>query len=120
MIEDRLWEKAAETLFISKEQFLRNLEGWDIEQVEIEGELAGVVLSKGAEIHFQSFGTGHPITGKMLWERLNKVIDQHGYAMTRTPKDDARQNRFNLRFGFKVVGEDEYDFLYRIDRLRHA
>lgn len=109
-----------ETLFIPKEQFVRTLGDWTVERFVIDGELAFAALSKGPEFHFQSFGTGHPITPTMIREYLRKIIDEYGYAKTATPKEDVRQHRFNLRFGFTVTGEDEYDVHYRIERLRHA
>lgn len=117
-IADRLWEGASEVLFISKDEFLRRLDGWEIEPVEHDGELVFVFLTKGPEFHFQSFGKGQPISMKMIRERLQKIIDGHGYALTKTPKTDARQHIFNRAFGFYVAHEDEYDLHYRIDHLR--
>lgn len=120
MIEDRLWEQLPDLIFVSKEDFLRNLEDWDIEPVEIDGELAFALLTKGTEFHFQSFNTGHLIPMKIIREHIQELIDMHGYATTATPKDDVQQHRINMMFGCKVVSEDEYDRHYRIDRLRHA
>lgn len=117
-IADLLWKDASEILFISKDEFLRGLEGWEVEPVEFEGKPAFAVLTKGPEFHFQSFGTGQPISMKMIRERLQKIIDAHGYALTRTPKIDVRQHVFNLAFGFTLVGQDEYDRHYRIETLR--
>jgi hypothetical protein len=115
---DKLWEKAEPTLFISKEQFIASLDGWTIEGLEIDGELAFVGMQKGPEFHFQNFGAKHRITMKMAKAYLQPLITQYGYVMTRTPKDDARQHRFNRRFGFEITGEDEFDVHYRLERIR--
>lgn len=120
MIADLLFERLPETLFITKDQFLESLAGWEIEPFEIEGDLAFVTLTKGPEFHFQVFGTKHPISMTLIRTWLQKVIDAHGHVATKTPKEDARQHRFNRRFGFYVTGEDEFDVHYRLDRLPHA
>ena len=115
---DLLWRSISKTLFISREQFVESLAGWEMETVTLDNCPAWVVLTKGPEFHFQSFTSQYPITMKMIRERLQKIIDEHGYALTRTPKSDERQHRFNLAFGFTVAGEDEYDRHYRIEHLR--
>lgn len=115
---DAIWSEVSQKLYITREEFNRNMEGWDIEEVRADGVLMGLWLEKGPMFHIMSFGTGHPITMKMARERLQKLIDRHGYAETRTPRDDERQHRFNRKFGFNQVGEDEYDIHYRIERLR--
>lgn len=119
-LQDLLWEKAEPLLFISKEAFLEWLEGWTIEPVYIEGELAFATLQKGPLFHFQSFDTKHPIKRKMIREFLGKIIAEHGYAETRTPIDDERQHHFNRLMGFEMVGEDAFDTHFRIERLPHA
>jgi hypothetical protein len=119
-LEDRLWEKAEPVLYITKEEFLKSLEGSYIEPIEIDGELAFATLQKGPLFHFHSFGTKRQISLKMIRAFLQKIIDQYGYAETRTPKDDERQHRFNTILGFKQVGEDEFDTHFRIERLPHG
>lgn len=116
-IREMLWEKARETLFIDKTQFLSYLGEWTIDQVEIDGRLAFVTLTKGPRFHFQSMDTGRIITRRMIRDFLQPIIDRYGYAETSTPLDDERQHRFNLAFGFRVTGEDEYDRHYRIERI---
>lgn len=113
---DALWAQIEPTVFIQREQFERELDGWEIEPVEIDGKLAIVALTKGPEFHFATFGTGAPVR---LWKWLNPIIDRHGFATTRTPKDAARQHRFNLKFGFTVTGEDEFFMYYRLERSCH-
>lgn len=119
-ILDRLWDSAEKVLFIPKVAFVKNLEDWDIKTVEVDGTPAFVTLQRGAHFHFESLGTGHAITREMIWNFLRPIIAQHGYAATKTPHHDERQHRFNRAFGFQVVGSDEYDIHYRIDRVRGA
>jgi len=116
-LEDLLWEQACNDLFCTKEEFVASLDGWDLSPVELDGHLAFIVAIRGPRFHFQSFCTGHVISIAMIREHLQPIIDKHGYCETRTPKEDARQRRFNERFGFVKFGEDEYDIHYRIDQL---
>lgn len=114
---DALWAQIEPTVFITREQYVGELDGWDIEAVHIAGRLAFAVLSRGPEFHFASFGTGAPISLRMIRERLGPLIERHGYVTTRTPKAGAdRQHRFNRLLGFKAVGEDEFFTTYRKDR----
>jgi len=117
MITDLLWQRVKNTLFISKEQFLAALDGWAIDPIYVGGDLAFATLTKGPEFHFDSFGTKHSIPMRVIRARLQDIIGRYGYAMTRTPKDDAKQQRINKMFGCVVTGEDEYDLHYRIERL---
>lgn len=111
---DRLWEQIEPTVFISKNEWLDGLVGWDIESVEIAGELAFAVLTNGPEFHFASFGTGVQISRAMIRARLDPIIARHGFVTTRTPKEGAdRQHRFNLAFGFQVIDEDEFFVVYK-------
>ena len=116
-LTDILWGKASPSLFITKEAFVQNLAGWDIKPVMVDGVLAFITVQKGPDFHFQSLGTGHRITLRMIRDFLEPIIREHGFAATRTPKGDTRQRRFNERFGFKQVGEDVFDIHYRIEEL---
>lgn len=114
---DLLWERDREVLYITREQYEQGLEGWAIEEVRRDGALIGAVLTNGPRIHFATFA-GETITREHLRRYLGTVIEQHGYALTTTPKDDQRQRRFNERCGWYVIDEDELDVHMRIDRLR--
>lgn len=119
-LREALWKKAEPFLFIPKEEFLRNLEAWEVRPVEVNGALGLIVASNGPEFHFQSMDTGAPFSMKVVRDVVQPIIDKHGYALTKTPKDDVRQHRFNRLIGFKVIGEDAFDIHYRIEKLRHA
>lgn len=115
-IIDRLWDQIEPIVFISREEFERGLERWDIEPVEIDGELAFATFTNGPEFHYASFGTGARITRAMIWSRLNPILEQHGFVTTRTPRDDVRQQRINRALGFVEIGSDEFFLTFRMDR----
>ena len=117
-LKEILWRKAEPFLFISKEQFFTGLEGWTLEPWSYGGEVGVIVATKGPEMHFQTLETGKPIPRSVVYAVMQKIIDQHGYALTKTPKSDVRQHRFNRLIGFKQIGEDANDIHYRMDALR--
>lgn len=117
-LKEELWKRAEPFVFISREQFFAGLEGWTLEPWEYGGEVGLIVATKGPEMHFQTLETGKPIPRRVVYSVMQKIIDAHGYALTKTPKSDVRQHRFNALVGFKKIGEDEYDIHYRMDALR--
>tara|TARA_R110000868_G_scaffold155074_2_gene381535 strand:- start:277 stop:642 length:366 start_codon:yes stop_codon:yes gene_type:complete len=114
---DLLWAQIEPTAYITRDQFARGLDEWEIEPVTINGELSFAALVRGAEFHFASFGTGARITMGMIRSRLAPIMDRHGFVTTRTPKAGAdRQHRFNRAFGFQVECESEFFVHYRMDK----
>lgn len=113
-VMDAMWRRAEPTVFITREEFERNLDGWTIESYMADGDLAFATLSRGPEFHFMSFGTGAPITLRMIRGWLQPVLDRHGYVCTRTPKDEVRQQRINKAVGFVADGQDEFFIYYRL------
>lgn len=117
-LAERLWEQIEPTVFIGREQFFRGLAEWDMEAVLIGDALAFVALTRGPEFHFASFGTGAPISLRMIRERLDPIIEAHGFVTTRTPREGAdRQHRFNRALGFRQSGEDEFFLTYRMEAM---
>lgn len=119
-LRDILWDKAEPVLYITKDEFLQTLAEWTLKPVYLDGELAWITVQKGPEFHFQSVGRTRLMPLRMIREFLQDIIDQHGYALTKTPVEDTRQQRFNERFGFFRVGQDQYDIHYRIEHLPHG
>jgi hypothetical protein len=116
---DALWALApAEHVMLGRENFAAALDGWDLMPVEIGGLTAFVILTKGPLIHFRSLGTRRPALHWRIRAILAPIIAAHGYVETDTPRDDARQIRFNQRIGFAKVGEDDAHVHFRM--TRHA
>lgn len=113
-VVDQLWSEIEPIVFITRGQFERELENWTIHEVEIDGKSVGAVLTKGPELHFSAFA-GAPITRSLMRGYLDPLLAEYGYVLTRTPKTETRQRRFNERFGFHAVGESEFFVNYRMD-----
>ncbi len=119
-LEDRIWDRAREDLYITREQYFETLKDWAIEPVTRDGVLLGAVMRKGPEFHFVTFRASSRIGRSVVRDVLAPQLEQFGYVLTRTPKPEERQHRFNRAVGFVAVGEDEYNIHYRLDRGRCA
>ena len=117
-IIDLLWAQTERNVFITRAEFERRLEGWTIEPVEIDGEIAFAKVHNGPEFHYASFGYKKPITKRMVREWLAPIIENYGYVMVRTPRNDIRQRRFNRLIGFVEIGEDEFFIHAKLENLR--
>lgn len=119
-LNDLLWSQAENRVYISKEQYLQSLDGWSRVEHEVSGEMVGVVLTRGPELHFVTFGKKWNLTRADIRNYLLPLLEKFGYVETKTPKDDVRQRRFNRIVGFEESGEDEFFVHYKMKRLRHA
>lgn len=118
---DALFEQAQQTLYISKEDFIRSLDGWTLEpQYNDAEELTCAWLTKGPQLHFATFGKQWKATRDDIRKRVGSLITKCGHAETFTPKEDARQRRFNKLIGFVETHEDDFYVHSKIERLRHA
>lgn len=109
-----LWKRWP--LFLPRSEFEKSLQGWDIEPVQEGEKVVGAFLIRGPELHFSKFD-GMAASKRHL-DRLAKLIEQHGYAITRTPKNDLRMCRFNQRTGWVQVGQDDQFIHFRIENMR--
>lgn len=101
---------------ISFIEFADSLTGWDTKPLIRNGAVVALIKFKGDEFHFHSLG-GHSFTRKDMREDFfGDLWEKYGYARTRTPKTDTRQQRFNERAGFHKIGEDEHEIHYQIDK----
>lgn len=113
-----LWKKAEPMFFAAKDDFIRGLINWEIYPIIEGGQIVVIVATRGPQMHFETMETGRQITRRIVRLVLEPLIAKFGYAVTKTPKEEIRQRRFNELIGFVVVGEDEYDIHYRIERVR--
>lgn len=111
-----LWKDSP--LFLTLEEFTRGLEGWQLDPIPGPQGVAGVVVHKGPHFHFAKFDPSFQVGRDILKRYPGELIARYGYAETKTPIDDARQQKFNQRLGFFVTGQDEFDLHMRIEKLR--
>lgn len=116
-VMDALWKQAEPKVYISRSEYEASFDGWDIEPLYVGGRLAFAALTKGPEFHYASFETGARITRNMIWSRLDRIREEHGYVTTRTPIEGYdSQHRINRMLGFRETERDEFTVHYRMDR----
>lgn len=100
----------------------RLLPGWEFQTIERNGVHAGWVCIKGAEIHCardESF-KGRWLTRQTIEKMMLPILKKHGYVLTKVRTSNALGHEFVTRLGFKKVGTDGTNTLYRAERLNHA
>jgi hypothetical protein len=117
---EMLWAQNQEAVYITKDQFMQSLDGCDIKQHEVNGELVGATLTRGQEFHFAVFAKGWHLTRADIRHYLQPILDAHGCVKTKTPHEDVRQQRFNKLIGFEPDGHDEYYQHFKLKRLLHV
>lgn len=115
---ESIWQRVEPSVFISKHEFMVSLQEWDITPREIDGVIIGATMTHGPEFHFISFGVRKAFPATLISLCLQPIIDEHGFVITKTPKDDIRQHHFNLLIGFDVVTTDEHFTYFRMTQLK--
>jgi hypothetical protein len=102
---------------ISFLEFAMSLDGWEVRPVHRNGGLVAVLKFKGPEFHFWSAGN-HSFTRQEIRQVvLEPLWNEYGFARTRTPVSDVRQQRFNERAGFRRIEEDDHEIHYQLDKI---
>ena len=107
MIEDAIWDKVKDQASTGKLAFMDVLSEWVVTPIMIDDVLAFATVTRDREFHFVSFGHKKRLSFKMGREWLTPILEQYGSVITKTPKEDLRQRRFNEAVGFVPCGEDE-------------
>jgi len=115
---DILHKKVFPLLEITKEEYRDSLVGWDIQEMSLEGKYAGVLLTRGAEIHAEI----DPIMAQQHARRLLKkylygTLSFYGFVTTVSFKDKKYTN-FLERLGFKKEYEDEMFYHYKLSEMK--
>lgn len=89
--------------------FKDNLDEWELFPVLICGDLAGIVMISGAEIHVASLQThrGRFITKGNLKKFLGGILKKHGHVLTSVMRENKEGQIFVKRLGFKPINVKE-------------
>jgi len=113
----KFYEKSEPFLFLTEKEFSESFKDWTMICHPDKEDPAFVAFVKGPEFHFVSMERRVPLSLKTIKDFLRVIIKHKGYALTRTPHEDKRQQRFNELIGFQKISEDEYDIHYRIEKI---
>lgn len=119
---DIVFAHVTETLFVDQEQVDKALTDWTLKPIEVRGELAGVVMSKGNQIHIvvkPEFHGKWAIKRNMARTLLQDQIDEYGPLLVHAYKSDEKALRFIERLGFKRIGENAEQITLRLEKPVH-
>lgn len=96
--------------------------GWAFHPIKRSGQVAGFVMTLGAEIHVFRLPeyAGRWFTRQDVEKTIGQVIAQHGKATTKVRQDNQTGHRFVQRIGFVPVKDDGSVIHYECERLNHA
>ena len=116
-VERVVFDAINKKAFMTPAQFEVAKQSLNIRGHYVDDRLVMAEIHNGPEFHFVLTDTRWHITKSDVRRVLAPIIAEFGYATTKTPKEDRRQQRFNERLGWFKTGEDEFDYHYRIEEL---
>ena len=114
--------KAAAIPGLSQNEFKQRLIDWHVSPVEVNGELAGAILCKGAEIHaciLQEY-RGKWFSRKLAKETLIPILKAYGKATTAVPDAKPWGRDFVEKFGFEKTRHDNGVTYYELRRCKYG
>lgn len=116
---DVLYEHVSRYIPLTKEQYAKTLDGWDLSEVSLGDIFAGVLMMRGHEIHvcldsYLCLKRSRELIRMLLINKLKSL----GYLTTVALKNDEKSNRFIKRLGFYITQENEQFIFYRIENTR--
>jgi hypothetical protein len=113
-----MFKKVSEQLYVTLEQFVKCLDGYDLSpEYNSDGEMHSVVIHAKQDFHFMCLGPKWSLNKDILSRWPGKLIEKFGYATTATPLEDTRQHRFNKRLGFFETSRDAINVNYKIEKM---
>jgi hypothetical protein len=115
---DMLYDEVKSQIIISREAYAKSIIDWDFFPVEIDGQEAGVVMTKGHEMHTHVIAPyGIRCARRVLRQSVQAQVDRMGYATTRT-LNDPKVVLLLERMGFYKIGECDGILEYRLDEMK--
>jgi len=111
---DIFWNDAKSSVFCSKEDYEVAMRDVEFRTWGEDGAIAIV----GNEVHAVGVRRGW-ITRRAIREVFVPLLRERGILTTRVARSNARSCRFVERIGFKKCGEDQLDYIYRIERSNY-
>lgn len=111
-----VYEEISERLTISKAEWLEAAKHWEMRPVEVNGELAAVVMVQGNEVHVaaNSKFRGKWLSRKVIRNILGGLIEEYGQVITCVNWGNKDAAAFVERLGFVPD-----NVVYRLDKPKH-
>lgn len=104
-LERAAWE-AEGGLGMTLDEFQQRFSDWQFLPIASRGELAGVAIMRGPEIHvcIKPEHAGRWVTRRFLSETLMHAVRTYGVALTQVMAGNLAARRFVERLGFRPIG----------------
>jgi len=111
---DLFWNDAKPSIFCSKEEFVRAMSGVEFLMWQEDGAMAVI----NNEVHVVGTRRGW-ITRRAIRQVFVPLLRERGVLTTRVARNNVQSCRFVERMGFKKCGENQLDYIYRIERSNY-
>jgi hypothetical protein len=96
------------------------LDGYEMIPFVLDGEHAGTMLKKNAEVHFAMFRKFRKkagvITRRTIREFLQPIFEREGFLVTKLA--DGEPDDFTLRMGFEEIGRTVSHRIFMLTRIK--
>ena len=101
---------------VSRNDFAKAFDGFDVKVGVCGGEAIGAVFTKGPEIHVAVVPRYQKqwASRRLIWECLGGIVKRFGYATTRVMNDNPKGMEFVKRLGFVPTDRDEVMTLFEV------
>lgn len=112
-----VYNEISERLTIPKSEWLEAAKEWEMRPVEVNGELAAVVMVQGNEVHVaaNSKFRGKWLSRKVIRDILGNLITDYEQVITSVSYSNQLGRSFVERLGFVPDC-----VVYKLEKLKHA
>jgi hypothetical protein len=111
---DMFWNDAKSSIFCTREVFEAAVAGVEFQTWGDDGAMS----IYGNEVHVVGTRRGW-LTRRAIRERFVPLLQKHGSLMTRVSRTEVSSQQFVERIGFKKCDENQFDYIYRIERTKY-
>lgn len=112
-----VYNEISERLTIPKSEWLEAVKEWEMRPVDVNGELAAVVMVQGNEVHVaaNSKFRGKWLSRKVIRDILGNLIADYDQVITSVSYGNELGRKFVERLGFVPDS-----VTYKLEKLKHA
>lgn len=116
-LEEFVYEAISERITLPKAEFIEQLKEWELKPIEMDGNLAAVVMVKGNEVHVASSKEyrGKWLSRRVIRRTLGEILNDYDQALTSVSYGNTSGREFVERLGFVPDS-----VTYILEKLKHA
>jgi len=110
-----MYQGIADRISLKFNEFVEAIKDWEVIPLKLNNSIIGGVMVKDNEIHVSMKSPKSSVRG-LIKQTLAKVIEQHGYAVTKVDSKNSKGLRFCERLGFVKLHEQGGITLMKCER----